>query len=414
MKRGYDLFPGPLVTRVKKDRKDAFEKGHHALVSRLTGELAALNSAPNSAPASPNSAAGSTTPTAVVGSSGAVAAPADGEASKPKEDRPASPSAPALTKAEKTQDLKDRLDALKDMMSKYDDPGPTFDCVVWNDGNHWVACIDVTESGDLTAQPTLASYHIAQQHHSFPTTLLTFSVNIYDPPPVPNTSNAPRPTLSLVTNAGSHGTHVAGIAAAFHGQGHPENGMAPGASIVSLKIGDTRLGSMETGHGLARAAIYLSNPLPFAPSTKIDVANLSYGEPTALPSLGAFPQLLKTHVTNGANVTFVASGGNEGPGLTTVGAPGGTSDGLIGVGAWVSPGMMKAGYGLWSEDVLGPEPESDKGDKGRIYTWSSRGPAADGHTGVSIFAPGGAVTSIPKYNLAPTQVGIRRRAWCGL
>ena len=84
-------------------------------------------------------------------------------------------------------------------------------------------------------------------------------------------------TLQSTSRSGAHGTHVAGIVAA-HFPKQPElNGLAPGAQIVSVKIGDTRLGSSSTGTGQMRGLITVLQ-------NKCDLINMSYGGPSSRPN----------------------------------------------------------------------------------------------------------------------------------
>ncbi|KAK9291310.1 hypothetical protein L1049_019255 [Liquidambar formosana] len=279
------------------------------------------------------------------------------------------------------EDLQNRVDILRKQADSYDDKGPVIDAVLWNDGELWRVALDTQsleddpECGKLANFVPLTNYRIERKFGVFSKLdACTFVVNVYDEGNV----------LSIVTDSSPHGTHVAGIATAFHPKEPLLNGVAPGAQLISCKIGDSRLGSMETGTGLTRALIA-------AVEHKCDLINMSYGEPTLLPDYGRFVDLVN-EVVNKHRLIFVSSAGNSGPALSTVGAPGGTTSSIIGVGAYVSPAMAAGAHCV-------VEPPSE----GLEYTWSSRGPTVDGDLGVCVSAPGGAVAPVPYMDPSTTH-----------
>ncbi|WOL10116.1 tripeptidyl-peptidase 2 [Canna indica] len=275
------------------------------------------------------------------------------------------------------EDLQNKLDFLRKGAESYDDKGPAFDVVVWNDGDVWRVAVDTQsfedspDNGKLADFVPLTNYRTEHKFGIFSKLdACSFVTNVYDDGNL----------VSIVTDCSPHATHVAGIATAYHPEEPLLNGVAPGAQLISCKIGDTRLGSMETGTGLTRALIA-------AVEHKCDLINMSYGEPTLLPDYGRFIDLVN-EVVDKHRLIFVSSAGNSGPALTTVGAPGGTTSSIIGVGAYVSPAMAAGAHCVVNPPVEGLE-----------YTWSSRGPTADGHLGVCISAPGGAVAPVPTWTL---------------
>ena len=147
------------------------------------------------------------------------------------------------------------------MAAESTDTGPLIHCLVFHDTDRWQAVVDTTGTGDMsTLQPMTDFRHLQQYRRFSDEDAFNFGVNIIDNGTV----------LSIVTDTGAHGTHVAGIVSAYHPDQPECNGVAPGAQIVSLKIGNTRLGSMETGVGLVRALIE-------AVKRGCHIINMSYG-----------------------------------------------------------------------------------------------------------------------------------------
>lgn len=248
VKRAYELFPEKLRTRVLADRRNIFETEVSGYVATVRKQLADCKLKAGDKP----------TPEQV----------------------------------KESADLEARLEVLTDSSWSEEDPGPVCDCVVFWDGSDYRAVIDVNETGDLTAATPMTDFKKERQYATFGTLdQMTYCVNIYDDGTV----------LSIVCDASPHGTHVAGICAADEGE---RSGVAPGAELVSLKIGDSRLSSMETGTAVTRALIQ-------AVRTGCDVINMSYGEGCKWPNSGRFVELAEDLVWK-HNIIYVSSAGNNG------------------------------------------------------------------------------------------------------
>ena len=247
-----------------------------------------------------------------------------------------------------------------------DDPGPYYDCVVWNDGDDWRVIVDTDEDGDLRDEQQLRAFRTAGEYASFPDYVaMNFGVAVYQDGNL----------LSIVTTSGSHGTHVASIASANYPEQPDLNGIAPGAKILSIRIGDTRINgsSVYTGENRATA---------IAAQYKVDVMNASWGGQSIYQNASTWGCELYNTLVEKYNVTAFVSAGNDGPALSSMGTPGGEASSVIGVGAYVSPEMGKLLYSAVDET-----PET-------MFMFSARGPARNGDLGVDVVAPGAAIATL--------------------
>ncbi|XP_065200491.1 tripeptidyl-peptidase 2 isoform X2 [Planococcus citri] len=280
------------------------------------------------------------------------------------------------------EDLESQVEALNTLDKKYNDPGSIYDFVLFHDGTNWNAVMDTTEKGNLESCPLLAEFSVdPRSHATFPAEIpLTYSFNVHDGGNI----------LEICICTSTHGTHVAAITAANFPDDPSKNGVAPGAQIISLTIADNRIDTMETGTAMARAMIKIMQNC--RNNKKIHVINMSYGEMSHFSNSGRMGDLMN-EVVDKYGVVWVAAGGNHGPALFTVGTPPCIStNNIIGVGAFVSPDMMSIEYSMREKLPA------------TCYSWSSRGPTLDGDRGISVCAPGGAITSVPNYTLKNSEL----------
>jgi len=164
--------------------------------------------------------------------------------------------------------VKENLDFELEMLNSYEkvynDIKTSYDCILFPTANGWLTIIDTTEQGDLEQALRIGEYSRTHETRNVDD-FLSISVNVHDEGNV----------LEVVGMCSPHGTHVSSIASGNHSS-RDVDGVAPNAKIVSMTIGDGRLGSMETGTALVRAMTKVMELC--REGRRIDVINMSYGE----------------------------------------------------------------------------------------------------------------------------------------
>ncbi|MEU3898432.1 S8 family serine peptidase [Streptomyces sp. NPDC045251] len=172
---------------------------------------------------------------------------------------------------------------------------------------------------------------------------------------------------------GSHGSHVAGLAAANGLFGGRMDGAAPGAKIVSSR-------ACTWSGGCTNVAL-TEGMIDLVVNRGVDIVNMSIGGLPALNDGNNARAELYTRLIDTYGVQLVISAGNSGPGANTIGDPS-LADKVISVGASISRETWAANYG------------SAVKRKYQMMPFSSRGPREDGGFTPTLTAPGAAVNTI--------------------
>ncbi|MEO8484337.1 MAG: S8 family peptidase, partial [Acidobacteriota bacterium] len=216
-------------------------------------------------------------------------------------------------------------------------------------------------------------------------------VAVIDSGIAPHPDVANRLALSLdftneegVADGFGHGTHLAGIISGSgrgsqSGDGTAYVGMAPGASLLSLRV----LGSDGTGY-VSDVIQAIEWAVKNKDRYKIRILNLSLGHATTdRYQDDPLAQAVERAVRSG--LVVVASAGNLGK----------TADGTPVIGAIVSPGYTPGALTVGALNTKGTVARSDDG----VATYSSRGPVGDPDDSSTweikpdLVAPGNAITS---------------------
>ncbi|KAA3618483.1 MAG: hypothetical protein D8M58_13545 [Calditrichaeota bacterium] len=249
----------------------------------------------------------------------------------------------------------------------------------------WIAYIDLDADGNISDEKPQKDYsenqHILKfrgfdkKYEALP---LNMALKIYPY----------EERVNFHFDGSGHGTHVAGIAAGYKINNMESlNGIAPGAQIISLKIGDTRFSGAGTITGSMREAYdFVSD---FAQKYNgLVIVNMSYGIGSVSAGRSDMEEYLDDLLSENRNILICLSAGNNGPGVSSVGLP-------ASAGSAITVGALNTVDN--ARDVYGGNIDSDK-----IFIFSARG----GEVGKpNVIAPGAASSTIPPFSSRENKWG---------
>lgn len=253
-------------------------------------------------------------------------------------------------------------------------------CVVSRDDgsdDDAVCFIDTDADRDFSNERPLKNYRLAHDRFTFPREKkekqiepITCAVNIF----------VRQRRLSVHFDSGGHGTHVAGIAAGHRILGQDGfDGVAPGAKVISLKIGHSSLSGGATTTGAKQKAFEYAARYAREHDVTV-VCNLSYGIGSIHEGRHHVDTFLDGLMRANPHLMVCTSAGNNGPGLSSIGTPAGATS-AISVAALLAVDTAK--------DVRGeaiPRPQ--------LTQFSSRGGELAKPT---LAAPGMMTSTVPRW-----------------
>jgi len=241
------------------------------------------------------------------------------------------------------------------------------------DEQFWIAYFDTDGDGDISDEFPLRDYKADQQSFTILNqeglAPLTIGLNIFPE----------EKRVSLHFDDGAHGTHVAGIAAGFDIGGTGLNGVAPGAYIISCKLGNNLYaGGATVTESMKQAYLYADNISKEREEPCI--INMSFGIGSEIEGRSEMAQFLAGLLKDNPYLYVCNSNGNEGPGISTTGLPA-ASEYVLSSGA-ILP--REVGRDLYSADL----------DRDIVLYFSSRGGEVNKP---DICSPGASTSTVPNW-----------------